>query len=328
MNGLSQIQMMGISAAFSVVFFILIYFAYRLFKVELKGDWGLIAVAAFPFLVYALVNILSTDVLKKEIGLSVGVVNVQLIKDPNTTERLELNFNREVEPETSSSTKGTSTEVEDIIAEARRKRLSTLLVDAAKYKKIDLSLVDRYASKCSYLFKHVIFVKGHKFLGYAKPQDIDWYINKSKKFDKSRDFYTHLIKMEVQTDVIYTTTSEREALRIMEKRGIETIAVLDSKTGDYKGLVTRQQIAESMLDQFFKQIGKIKTSVSKPAEDEYVSSLKAIQREIQQLNTMQSQQLGLLQGSVRQTLERPEREIEDLEPERDQMSNQFEPALQ
>ena len=67
MNELSQIQLIGASAAFSIAFFVLLYVAKKLFKAELKAGWGLVAVAAFPFFVYAVLNILSVDLLKKEI---------------------------------------------------------------------------------------------------------------------------------------------------------------------------------------------------------------------------------------------------------------------
>lgn len=324
MNGWSQIQMMGISAIFSLAFFILLYMTRWLFKSELKGDWGLVAVAAFPFLAYAVLNVLSTDLLSKEIGLSVGVLNVQLIKDPGTADRLELSFEREVEPEARHGPKETVREVKEVIAEARTKKLTILLVDAARYT-VDLRLVDQYASKSGYLFKHVVFVEGRRFLGYATPQQVDGYIN-SKGFDKPRDFYTHLRNMEVQTDTIYDTTSERETLAIMEKRGIETIAVLGSKTGGYRGLASRQQIAESMLSQLFEQMGKIRAAPGRPAQDEYVSTLKSIQREIQHLSRLQSQQLGILQGAMGHTSKRPETKSEDLDRERGQIIQQFVPG--
>lgn len=294
MNELSQIQLIGASAAFSVAFFLLLYVAKKMFKAELKGDWGLVAMGAFPFLVYAVLSILSADLLKKEIGLSVGVVNVKLIKDSTATRGPHFSFDRDVQADARSSLKETGRQAEDIIADARRKELGSLLVDADKYK-IDLYLVDKYASKSGYLFKHVVFVEGKRFLGYATPHDIDWYL-KSDEFDKSRDFYSHLRAMSVQTDVVYNTTSEQEALAIMENRGIEIIAVLDSRTGNYKGLASRQQIAENMLAQLFAQIGKVKTAEIAPAKDDTSAALKTIQEEIKELSRLQSQQLGLLQG--------------------------------
>lgn len=294
MNELSQIQLIGASAAFSLAFFVLLYVAKKLFKAELKGDWGLVAVGAFPFLVYAVLSILSADLLKKEIGLSVGVVNVKLIKDSSAAISPDFSFDRNVEADARSSLKETRRDIKDIIADARMKKLSTLLVDAGKYK-ISLPVVDEYASKSGYLFKHVVFVEGKKFLGYATPQDINWYMN-SDEFDKARDFYSHLRSMRIQTDVIYNTTSEQEALAIMENRGIETIAVLDSGTGNYKGLASRQQIAESMLSQLFAQI---ETRNIKPAEDEYASTLKAIREDIKKVSELQSRQLNLLRGSTR-----------------------------
>lgn len=300
MNELSQIQLIGASAAFSLVFFVLLYVAKKLFKAELKGDWGLVVVGAFPFLVYAVLSILSADLLKKEIGLSVGVVNVKLIKDSTAAGGPDFSFDRDVEADARSSPKETGREVKAIIADARKNHLATLLVDAAKYN-IDLYIVDKYASKSGYLFKHVVFVKGKKFLGYATPHDIDWYV-KSDEFDKARDFYSHLRSMRIQTDVIYNTTSEQEALAIMENRGIETIAVLDSGTGNYKGLASRQQIAESMLYQLFAQI---KTRNIKPAEDEYASTLKAIREEIKKVSESQSQQLKLLKGSIKDIKNQP-----------------------
>ena len=294
MNNLSQIQLIAASAAFSFAFFVLLYVAKKLFKAELKGDWGLLAVGAFPFFVYAVLNILSADLLKKEIGLSVGVVNVKLIKDSTAASGPDFSFNRDVETDALSSLKGTGRQTEDIIADARRKKLGTLLVDAAKYK-IDLYIVDKYANKSGYLFKHVVFVEGKKLLGYATPHNINWYMN-SDKFDKARDFYAHLRAMSVQTDVIYSTTSEQEALAIMENRGIETIAVLDSSTGKYKGLASRQQIAESMLSQLFVQI---ETRNIKPAEDEYAFTLKAIREEIKKVSESQTRQLNSLKDSIK-----------------------------
>jgi hypothetical protein len=321
MNEIPQIQLIGVSVAFSIAFFVLLYVIHRLFKVELKGDWMLVSVAAFPFLAYATINILSADIFKKEIGLSFGLVNVQLIKDPSTTERPELRFDSEVKPEARHGPKESGMEVQDVIAKARRKKLTALLVDSGKYK-IDLSLVDKYASKSGYLFKHVVFVKGKKFLGYATPQDIDWYMQ-SEKFDKGENFYTHLRKIPVQNDFIYDTTSERETLKIMESRGIDTMAVLDSKTGTYKGLANRQQIAESMLQQLFKQIEKIKPTDGKGHESEYVYTLKAIQREIRQLNRTQSQVLGLLQASPKK---RQEGEMGSFESHRELIEQQFVPG--
>ena len=252
------------------------------------------AVAAFPFFAYAVLNILSADLLKKESGLSVGVVNVKLIKDSSAARGPDFSFDRDVEADARSSPKETGEEVKAIIADARKNHLATLLVDAGKYK-IDLYLVDKYASKSGYLFKHVVFVEGKKLLGYATPHDIDWYVN-SDKFDKARDFYSHLRSMHIQTDVIYNTTSEQEALAIMENRGIEIIAVLDSRTGNYEGLASRQQIAENMLAQLFAQIGKVKTAEIALAKDDTSAALKTIQEEIKELSRLQSQQLGLLQG--------------------------------
>jgi hypothetical protein len=266
MNELSQIQLIGASAAFSLAFFVLLYVAKKLFKAELKGDWGLVAVGAFPFLVYAVLSILSADLLKKEIGLSVGVVNVKLIKDSSAAISPDFSFDRDVEADARSSLKETRRDIKDIIADTRRKKLSTLLVDAGKYK-ISLPIVDEYASKSGYLFKHVVFVEGKKFLGYATPHDIDWYLK-----------------------------TEQEALAIMENRGIETIAVLDSGTGNYKGLASRQQIGESMLFQLFAQI---ETRNIKPAEDEYASILKAIREDIKKMSELQSRQLNLLKGSIK-----------------------------
>ena len=294
MNNLSQLQLIETSAAFTVAFFVLLYLAKKLFKAELKGDWGLVAVGAFPFLAYAVLSILSADLLKKEIGLSVGVVNVKLIKDSSAAGSPDFSFDRNVEADARSSLKGTGRDVKNIIADARRKKLSTLLVDAGRYN-ISLPIVDEYAGKSGYLFKHVVFVEGRTFLGYATPQDIDWYIN-SNKFDKTRDFYTHLRHMPLQTDTIYDTISERNALEIMEKRGMEFVAVLDSKNGHYKGITSRQQITESMLAQLFEQIGKAKTIEIAPAKDEISNTLKRMQVEIKELSRLQSQQLALMQG--------------------------------
>lgn len=297
MNLESQMQLIGVSIAFSAAFFLLLYAMKRLLNAELKGEWGLVAAAAFPFLAYAILSILSTDILKKEIGLSVGVVNINLIKDSSITWELELSFGQNVKADAVAAGKGTGAEVSYIIKDARRGKYSTLLVDAGKYI-IDLKTVDKYASKSGYLFKHVVFVKSKKFLGYTTPQDIDWYLE-SEEFDEKWDFSIHLKHMPVQNDVILNTTSEREALEIMKKRRIDTIAVIDSKSGNYRGLASRQQITESMLTQVFKQVGKAKSAESRPVKDETLDTLKGIKREIIDLHRLQSQQFGFLQGVFR-----------------------------
>jgi hypothetical protein len=263
----------------------------------LKGEWGLVAAAAFPFLAYAILSILSTDILKKEIGLSVGVVEINLIKDSRITEELKLPFGQNVKVDEAVTGKGTGAEVSDIIKDARRKKYSTLLVDAGKYI-IDLETVDKYASKSGYLFKHVVFVEDKKFLGYTTPQDIDWYLE-SEEFNEKWDFSEHLKHMPVQNNVILNTTSEREALEIMKKCRIDTIAVIDSKSSDYLGLASRQQITESMLTQVFKQVGKARSAEIRPTEDETLDTLKGIKQEIIDLHRLQLQQFGFLQGAFR-----------------------------
>lgn len=105
--------------------------------------------------------------------------------------------------------------------------------------------------------------------------------------------------MSVQNDVILNTTSEREALDIMMKRSIDTIAVIDSESNDYQGLASRQQITESMLTQIFKQLGKTRSVEISPTKDETLDTLKGIKREIIDLHRLQSQQFGFLQGAFR-----------------------------
>jgi len=258
MNELSKVQLIIASISSSAVFFLLLYAVKRVFNAELKGDWGLVVVAAFPFLAYSILNILSTDILKKEVNLSAGFVNIKLIEDRSTTEKLELSFGQNVDSDESSATKGTGAEISRIIDRARRDKLTTLMVDAGKYI-IDLRAVDKYASKSGYLFRHIVFVKGEKFLGYATPEDIDRYV-KSGELAKSNDFWWHLGQMPLQTDILYDTTSELKAFEVMSKRNIDIVAVIDSKTAKYLGLASKKKTRESMLTQLLLQVGKAKFS--------------------------------------------------------------------
>jgi hypothetical protein len=286
--------MIVIAIGFTAVFFFLLFAAKKLFKAEVKGDWALFAIAAFPFLVYAVLSILQTELLRKEISLSIGIVNVKLIDESGPGAHLDLAFDHSIEADASSAVKRASTDIKTIIEDARRRKLTTLLVDTKRYK-VSLPVVDRYASKSGYLFKHVVFVAGPRFLGNAAPMDIDWYIS-SDKFEKNRDIYEHLRIMPVRTDAVYDTTIERQALDIMKKRGLDTIAVLDSRTGNYKGLTSRQQITERMLVQIEAEFEESKAPEAKKTEEDIAVVVKSLQKEIRELSNLQSQQMGLLQG--------------------------------